>query len=72
LPDSIPWPHQPRKLETAPRLGGHLGNRAGLDLPGYYKPYTAKQSIRIVYRIIAHEIRVEIVAIGRREDLAVY
>ena len=67
-----PVAKQLRKLETAPRLGEHLGNRAGLDLTGYYKLYVAKQSIRIVYRIIDHEILVEFVAIGRREDLAVY
>ena len=60
------------KLETAPRLGEHLGNRAGLDLTGYYKLYAAKKSIRIVYRIIDQEILVEVVAIGKREDLAVY
>jgi mRNA interferase RelE/StbE len=32
----------------------------------------AKKSIRIVYRIIDQEILVEVVAIGKREDLAVY
>ncbi|MCE7966777.1 addiction module toxin RelE [Nitrospirales bacterium NOB] len=62
---------QLRKLETAPRLGEHLDNRAGLDLTGYYKLYAAKKSIRIVYRIIDQQILVEVVAIGRREDLAV-
>ncbi len=67
-----PVSKQLRKPETAPRLGEHLGNRAGLDLTGYYKLYVAKKSIRIVYRIIDHEILVEVVAIGRREDLAVY
>jgi mRNA interferase RelE/StbE len=68
-----PVAKQLRKLETAPRLGEHLGNRAGLDLTGYYKKlYAAKKSIRIVYRIIDQEILVEVVAIGRREDLAVY
>jgi mRNA interferase RelE/StbE len=67
-----PVSKQLRTLETAPRLGEHLANRAGLDLTGYYKLYVAKQSIRIVYRIIDHEILVEVVAIGRREDLAVY
>jgi len=60
------------KLETAPRLGEHLGNRAGLDLTGYYKLYAAKKSIRIVYRIMDQEILVEVVAIGKREDLTVY
>lgn len=63
---------QLRKLETSPRLGEHLGNRAGLDLTGYYKLYAAKKAIRIVYRILDQEILVEVVAIGKREDLAVY
>ncbi|TKB79854.1 MAG: addiction module toxin RelE [Nitrospira sp.] len=63
---------QLRKLETSPRLGEHLGNRAGLDLTGYYKLYAAKKSIRIVYRIFDQEILVEVVAIGKRDDLAVY
>lgn len=54
------------------RLGEHLDNRADLDLTGYYKLYAAKKSIRIVYRIIDQEILVEVVAIGRREDLAAY
>jgi mRNA interferase RelE/StbE len=67
-----PVAKQLRKLETAPRLGEHLGNRAGLDLTGYYKLYAAKKAIRIVYRIIEQTIVVEIVAIGKREDLAVY
>jgi len=67
-----PVAKQLKKLETSPRFGEHLGNRAGLDLTGYYKLYAAKKSIRIVYRIIDQEIVVEVVAIGRREDLAVY
>ena len=67
-----PVAKQLRKLETAQRLGEHLGNRAGLDLTGYYKLYAAKKSIRIVYRIIDQEVLVEVIAIGKREDLAVY
>ncbi|THJ16172.1 MAG: addiction module toxin RelE [Nitrospira sp. CG24B] len=67
-----PVAKQLRKLETAPRIGEHLGNRAGLDLTGYYKLYAAKKTIRIVYRIIEQTIVVEVVAIGKREDLAVY
>ncbi len=67
-----PVAKQLEKLETSPRLGEYLGNRAGLDLTGYYKLYAAKKSIRIVYRIIDQEVLVEVVAIGRREDLAVY
>lgn len=67
-----PVAKQLRKLESAPRLGEHLGNRAGIDLTGYYKLYAAKKSIRIVYRILDQEIQVEVVTIGKREDLAVY
>jgi mRNA interferase RelE/StbE len=67
-----PVAKQLKKLESAPQLGEHLGNRGGLDLTGYYKLYAAKKSIRIVYRIIDQEILVEVVAIGKREDLAVY
>lgn len=63
---------QLRKLETAPLLGEHLGNRAGLDLTGYYKLYAAQKSIRIVYRIIEQKVVVEVVAIGKREDMSVY
>jgi len=67
-----PVARQLRKLETSPLLGEHLGNKAGLDLTGYYKLYAAKKSIRIVYRIIDQDVIVEVVAIGKREDLSVY
>ena len=67
-----PVAKQLRNLETAPRLGKHLRNRAGLDLTGYYKLYAAKKSIRIIYRIIDQKILVEAAAMGKREDLAVY
>ena len=67
-----PVAKQLKKLETAPFLGDHLGNKAGLDLTGYYKLYAAKKAVRIVYRIIEQQIIVEVVAIGKREDLAVY
>ncbi|MSR24522.1 MAG: addiction module toxin RelE [Nitrospiraceae bacterium] len=63
---------QLRKLETAPLLGEHLGNRGGLDLTGYYKLYAARKAIRIVYRIVELDVIVEVVAIGKREDFAVY
>ncbi len=63
---------QIRKLETAPLLGEHLGNRGGLDLTGYYKLYAAHKAIRIVYRIVKMEVIVEVVAIGKREDFEVY
>jgi mRNA interferase RelE/StbE len=63
---------QLRKLETSPELGEHLGRKGGLDLTGYYKLYAARKSIRIIYRIVALEVLVEVVAIGKREDMAVY
>ena len=63
---------QLRKLGTAPLLGEHLGNRAGLNLTGYYKLYAAQKSIRIVYRIIEQNVVVEVMAIGKREDMSVY
>jgi mRNA interferase RelE/StbE len=63
---------QLRKLETTPLLGEHLGNRGGLDLTGYYKLYAARKAIRIVYRIVAMDVIVEVVAIGKREDFHVY
>lgn len=63
---------QLRKLETAPLLGEHLGNRGGLDLTGYYKLYAARKAIRIVYRIMELTVIVEVVAIGKRENFEVY
>lgn len=67
-----PVAKQLKKLESSPLLGEHLGKRAGLDLTGYYKLYAAKKTVRIVYRIIERRVVVEVVAIGKREDLAVY
>lgn len=67
-----PVAKQLKKLETSPLLGEHLGNKAGLDLRGYYKLYAAKEGIRIVYRISEQEVIVQVVAIGKREELAVY
>jgi mRNA interferase RelE/StbE len=67
-----PVAKQLKKLETLPFLGEHLGNRAGLDLTGYYKLYAAKKGIRIVYRVIEQEVIVDVVAIGKREDMSVY
>lgn len=61
-----------KKLETSPLLGEHLGNKAGLNLTGYYKLYAAKKAVRIVYRIVEQEVVVEVVAIGKREGFEVY
>lgn len=63
---------QLRKLQASPHLGQPLGNLRGFDLTGYYKLYAARKSIRIVYKIIADEVLVEVIGIGRRENFEVY
>lgn len=63
---------QLKKLEESPHLGHSLGNLRGFDLTGYYKLYALKKSIRIVYRIVEDEVVVEVVGVGRREDLEIY
>jgi mRNA interferase RelE/StbE len=63
---------QLKKLEYAPYLGEHLGKRGPFNLTGYYKMYVAKKTIRIVYRIIDKEVMVEVIAIGKRENIEVY
>ncbi len=67
-----PAAQQLKKLERAPLVGKALGKKAGLDLTGYYTLYAARRTVRIIYRIVEHEILVEVVAIGKREDLEVY
>ncbi|MCP5052392.1 MAG: type II toxin-antitoxin system RelE/ParE family toxin, partial [bacterium] len=63
---------QVKKLQKSPTLGEKLGNKAGLDLTGYWKIYVFKKKIRIVYRIQEGMLMVFIIAIGKREDMAVY
>lgn len=67
-----PVAYQLKTLERAPLLGKPLGKKAGLDLTGHYTLYAARRTVRIIYRIIEREVVVEVVAIGRREDLEVY
>ncbi len=59
-------------LETNPFLGKPLGNRAGMDLTGYYKLYAYKKRIRIVYEIKNDALIIMVISIGKREDFAVY
>ncbi|MCK4760976.1 MAG: type II toxin-antitoxin system RelE/ParE family toxin [Candidatus Aminicenantes bacterium] len=63
---------QVAKLRETPRLGEKLGNKAGLDLTGYRKMYAYKKKIRIVYRIFEGELLVFVIAVGDREEMAVY
>lgn len=60
------------KLKTAPLLGEELGNKNGYDLSGYRKMYACKKQIRIVYSVVENVLLVNIIAIGKREDLEVY
>jgi len=61
-----------KKLEKSPQLGVLLGNKSGFDLTGYRKMYADKKKLRIVYRIIDDVIEVEVIAIGKRDDMDVY
>ena len=60
------------KLKTTPFLGEELGNKNGYDLTGYRKMYACKKHIRIVYSIINDILLINIIAIGKREDMEVY
>ena len=58
------------KLEQNPKYGDPLGNKAGINLEGYFKLYADKKRIRIIYEEIDHIIKV--IAIDKREDMEVY
>ncbi len=59
-------------MKISPLLGEELGNKNGYDLTGYRKMYVCKKQIRIVYSVIQNILVVNIIAIGKREDMAVY
>ena len=61
-----------KKLEKSPQLGILLGNKSGYDLTGCRKMYADKKKLRIVYRIVDDVIEVEVIAIGKRNDMDVY
>lgn len=58
------------KLEINPFYGDVLGNKAGIDLSGYFKLYAYSKHIRIVYTVVGDTV--EIIAIDKREDMEVY
>lgn len=60
------------KLKTSPFLGEELGNKNGYDLSGYRKMYACKKQIRIVYSVVENVLLVNIIAIGKRENMEVY
>jgi mRNA interferase RelE/StbE len=61
-----------KQLESNPYKGEHLGNKAGIDLTGYYKLYADKKKIRIVYAVLESEVIVKVIAIGPRREMIVY
>ena len=61
-----------KKISVSPELGKSLGNKAGYDLSGCRKMYADKKRIRIVYRLLDDQIVVEVIAIGKRDDMEVY
>ncbi|MFK5976960.1 MAG: type II toxin-antitoxin system RelE/ParE family toxin [Sulfurovum sp.] len=60
------------KISKSPELGQLLGNKNGYSLSGCRKIYVDKKRIRIVYQIIEENIVVEVIAIGKRDDMEVY
>ncbi len=60
------------KLKKSPLIGEELGNKNGYDLSGYRKMYVCKKQIRIVYSVVENILLVNIIAIGKREDMEVY
>jgi len=61
-----------KKIEVSPELGTLLGNKSTYRLEGCRKLYVDKKKIRIVYRIVDKEILVEVIVIGKRDDMVVY
>jgi len=61
-----------KKLQTFLELGRPLGNKSGYDLSGCRKMYVDRKKIRIVYTIQETVITVEVITVGKREDMAVY
>ena len=58
------------KLEQNPNYGDPLGNKAGINLDGYFKLYADKKQIRIIYEVVEDIIKV--IANDKREDMEVY
>jgi mRNA interferase RelE/StbE len=63
---------QLNKILKSPELGKLLGNKSGYDLSGCRKMYADSKRIRIVYKIIEDKIIIEVVAVGKRNNMEVY
>ena len=60
------------KLKTSPQLGTPLGNKFGYNLSGFRKIYVDKKQLRIIYKILDKKVIVEIIAIGKRDNIEIY
>ncbi|MDF1877660.1 hypothetical protein JHD47_07485 [Sulfurimonas sp. SAG-AH-194-L11] len=60
------------KIAKSPELGKLLGNKNGYDLSGCRKMYADGKKICIVYKIVEEKIIIEVVALGKRDDMEVY
>ena len=61
-----------KKIQKSPELGILLGNKNGYDLSGCRKMYADNKKIRIVYKIIEDKIIIEVIAVGKRNEMEVY
>ncbi len=61
-----------KKIQKSPELGILLGNKNGYDFSGCRKMYADNKKIRIVYKIVEDRIIVEVIAVGKRNEMEVY
>lgn len=55
-----------------PEIGKDLGSKNNLKLSGLKKVYFDNKRYRIVYEVLAQEIIIHIIAIGKRDNMEVY
>jgi mRNA interferase RelE/StbE len=60
------------KLQSNPLAGEALGNRMGYDLRGLRKLYVCRRTIRIVWKVVADQLIVMVIGIGRRDKGEIY
>ncbi len=60
------------KIAQNPEIGKELGNKANLNLSKCRKAYVDNKRIRIVYQIIDKQVKIFVIAIGKRDDMEVY
>ena len=63
---------QLKKISKSPELGKLLGNKNGYNLSGCRKMYADNKQIRIVYKILEKKISIEVIALGKRNEMEVY